>query len=79
MPVDVAVNSPRVHWENSVFNIEPGFSESAIEATLDDNNQLVLWKKKNMFFGGVHTVMENSEGLIEGAGDRRRNGAIASA
>lgn len=79
MPVDAAVNSPRVHWENSVFNIEPGFSESAIKATVSDNEQLVLWKKKNMFFGGVHTVMENSEGIIEGAGDQRRNGAIASA
>lgn len=78
MHVNEAVNSPRVHWENNVFNIEPGFSEEAIKAILDDNNQLVLWKKKNMFFGGVHTVMENSEGIIEGAGDRRRNGAIAT-
>jgi len=29
---------------------------------------VVLWNKKNMFFGGVHTVLENSEGFIEGAG-----------
>ena len=77
MPVDVAVNSPRVHWENNVFNIEPGFSESAIKAIVDDNKQMVLWNKKNMFFGGVHTVME-SEGVIEGAGDHRRNGASAT-
>ena len=77
MHVDAAVNSPRVHWENNVFNIEPGFSEAAIKAILDDNKQLVLWNKKNMFFGGVHTVME-LEGLIAGAGDQRRNGAIAT-
>lgn len=76
MPVDIAVNSPRVHWENNIFNIEPGFSEEAIKAIMDDTNQLTLWNSKNMFFGGVHTVME-SDGLIEGAGDQRRNGVIA--
>ncbi len=78
MHVDAAVNSPRVHWENYVFNIEPGFNDSAVKAILDDESQLVLWNKKNMFFGGVHTVMENLEGVIEGAGDKRRNGAIAT-
>jgi len=77
MPVDAAVNSPRVHWENNVFNLEPGFSDDAIEAALALNQKMILWKKKNMFFGGVHTVME-SAGLIEGAGDQRRSGAIAS-
>ncbi len=77
MPVDAAVNSPRIHWENDLFNIEPGFSDEAIENLLTSNEQLVLWNKKNMFFGGVHTVME-SEGMISGAGDNRRNGAIAT-
>jgi gamma-glutamyltranspeptidase/glutathione hydrolase len=76
MPVDAAVNSPRIHWENDVFNLEPGFSEEAIQEILPSSSKLVLWNKKNMFFGGVHTVME-SGGLISGAGDKRRNGAIA--
>jgi gamma-glutamyltranspeptidase/glutathione hydrolase len=31
MSVDVAVNSPRVHWENNIFNIEPEFSEEEIK------------------------------------------------
>jgi gamma-glutamyltranspeptidase/glutathione hydrolase len=78
MPVDAAVNSPRVHWENNVFNIEPGFSEESIKAAIFASNKLVLWNNKNMFFGGVHTVLENSEGIIEGAGDKRRSGAIAT-
>ena len=50
MHVDAAVNSPRVHWENNVFNIEPGFSEEAIKAIESDTNQLILWNQKNMFF-----------------------------
>ena len=78
MDVDVAVNSPRVHWEKNIFNIEPGFSEEELKKiTLPSTNQIVLWEQKNMFFGGVHTVMESSA-LIEGAGDQRRSGAIAT-
>ncbi len=78
MPVDAAVNSPRVHWENNVFNIEPGFSEDAIKESLFTSDKLLLWQKKSMFFGGVHTVLENAEGVIEGVGDQRRSGASAS-
>jgi len=78
MPVDLAVNSPRVHWEDNVFNLEPGFSEEAIQEILSPNDQVVLWTRKSMFFGGVHTVMENLAGSITGAGDQRRDGAIAS-
>lgn len=78
MPVDLAVNSARVHWEDQVFNLEPGFGDEVMSTALDASDQLLLWSQKNMFFGGVHTVMENAEGKIEGAGDRRRNGAIAT-
>lgn len=74
MPVELAVNSPRIHWENNVLSIEPGFSQTVTNLTDD---RLILWNKQNMFFGGVHTVME-LEGIITGSGDRRRNGAIAS-
>jgi gamma-glutamyltranspeptidase/glutathione hydrolase len=79
MPVTEAVDSPRVHWENNVFNVEPGFTEEEVnKITLPANNQLVKWQEKSLFFGGVHTVLENSDGLIEGAGDRRRDGVAAS-
>lgn len=78
MPVSEAVESPRLHWENNVFNLEPGFSEEAVKGSqFSPEHELVLWKRKNLFFGGVHTIME-SEGLIVGAGDSRRSGAIAT-
>ncbi|MBD2040215.1 gamma-glutamyltransferase [Microcoleus sp. FACHB-672] len=77
MPVDRAVDSPRVHWENNVFNLEPGFEGDEIKNLgLTSSLQLVEWEKKNMFFGGVHTVLETSEGDISGAGDQRRGGVI---
>lgn len=78
MPVDMAVNSPRVHWENHIFNVEPGFSKEAIKSALFTSNKLVSWQRKNMFFGGVHTVLENAAGFIEGAGDKRRGGTSVS-
>ncbi len=78
MPVNAAVNSPRIHWEKNVFSVEPGFNQQAIRnAVLPSNHQLVLWKQKNMFFGGVHTVKESSTGWIEGAGDLRRDGTVS--
>lgn len=79
MSVAEAVDSPRVHWDNNVFNVEPGFAETQInKITLPANTQLLRWQEKNLFYGGVHTVLENSDGLIEGAGDRRRDGVVAS-
>ena len=74
MPVDKAVNSPRIHWENNVLNLEPGWGKEIDNLA---NDRVILWNQQNMFFGGVHTAME-FEGIITGAGDRRRNGAIAS-
>jgi gamma-glutamyltranspeptidase / glutathione hydrolase len=79
MPVNEAVNSPRVHWENKNFHIEPGFTEEVVnKITLPVNSQLVRWQEKHLFFGGVHTVQKTSEGLIKGASDRRRDGSVAS-
>jgi len=78
MPVESAVNSPRLHWENKVLSIEPGFNQQAVASAAYPGDQVVLWKRKNMFFGGVHTVRELSSRFIEGAGDQRRDGAVGS-
>jgi gamma-glutamyltranspeptidase/glutathione hydrolase len=79
MSVNEAVASPRIHWENNVFHLEPGFAEKEVnKIRFTGNQQLVQWQEKNVFFGGVHTVHETSAGLIAGTGDRRRDGAVAS-
>jgi gamma-glutamyltranspeptidase/glutathione hydrolase len=79
MSVSEAVDSPRIHWENNVLHVEPGFVEEEMnKTTLPAHNQIVRWKEKNLFFGGVHSVLETSDGLIEGAGDRRRDGVVVS-
>jgi len=78
MDVATAVESPRIHWENGVFSLEPGLD-------IGDSNQgdfpcdqvVSQWDEKNMFFGGVHAVGQSTDGTIQAAGDPRRDGAIA--
>lgn len=78
MSVEQAVSSPRVHWENGIFNLEPGLDHGVIDRThFPFNEQLEYWSQQNMFFGGVHAVTRNDTGELVGAGDRRRGGAIA--
>ncbi len=77
MTVEQGVNSPRTHGENGRFHVEPGLTEAEILNPLLTNQQVVRWREKNLFFGGVHTVMKTSDGLIVGAGDNRRDGGVA--
>ncbi|XQQ07628.1 MAG: gamma-glutamyltransferase [Leptolyngbya sp. IPPAS B-1204] len=84
MNVEQAVSSPRVHWEDDIFNLEPGLptdSQANQQLSLNRsrfpfNGQLELWQQQNMFFGGVHAVTRNLSGEFSGAGDHRRDGAI---
>lgn len=76
MSVTEAVNSPRTHWENNTFHLEAGFEQQSIKnSDFGDKTNVVIWEEKNMFFGGVHTVLSTPE-LISGAGDPRRAGVV---
>ncbi|MBW4506444.1 MAG: gamma-glutamyltransferase [Scytonematopsis contorta HA4267-MV1] len=76
MPIVKAVEIPRCHWENNIFNIEPGFlkEDNVTDLLLPNDAAVILWQKKNMFFGGVNTVIKTANGVMEGAGDSRRGG-----
>lgn len=78
MSIEAAVASPRLHWENHVLSLEPGF-ELPPEGFLQDpeRDQLSPWEEQNMFFGGVHAVGLEADGTLTGSGDRRRNGVLA--
>lgn len=78
MPVEQAVSSPRVHWENYKFDVEPGLLTQEHQVANFANHQLLSqWQEQNLFFGGVHTVCQSEQGTFTGIGDRRRSGAIA--
>ena len=70
---DEAVNQPRIHFENDLLSIEPGFDADVVCALADTYGRCKTWDRQNLFFGGVHTVTEY-QGSFDGAGDRRRDG-----
>jgi len=78
MSVSDAVASPRIHWENDVFNLEPGFPlPDPLPTDFPFDGRVTQWKERNMFFGGVHAVGMDAAGNLHGSGDPRRGGAIA--
>lgn len=77
--INEAINLPRVHWENNIFNIEPVRDSLMLEnLNLPLETNPVLWQEQNMFFGGVHGVRKTDQGVIMGAGDLRRCGVVLS-
>ncbi len=63
-----AVSAPRLHFEEGLFQAEPGFPEELSRWV----SPLNLWPEKNLYFGGVHLVTDT----LEGAGDFRRAGVV---
>lgn len=74
MPIEEAVEQPRMHFENDLLNIETGLSEAVIAALRPQFPQLNEWSNKSLFFGGAHSVMRRKNGRLSGAGDSRRGG-----
>lgn len=68
-----AVNYPRIHNENDLLSIEPGFDADILAMLVDKFENCKVWDQQNMFFGGVHTVCQH-QGRFGGAGDQRRAG-----
>ncbi len=72
-PVTQAVEAPRLYWdgESNILQLEPGFSDEAVNA-LKDRVEVNVWQEQSMYFGGVHTVIPGADG----AGDPRRGGSV---
>ncbi len=75
MPVADAVQAPRLHFENGVANLEPGFDPACPEALGRLVESVKPWPPNNLFFGGVHAVTRSATGELAAAGDPRRGGA----
>lgn len=73
MPLHKAVQHPRLHLENQLLSLEPGFNEEVLTPLLENYPMHEQWKKQSLFFGGVHAVQTNDNGFV-GAGDARRGG-----
>jgi gamma-glutamyltranspeptidase/glutathione hydrolase len=80
LPVDQAVNSPRVHLEDGLLSVEGGHRAETVVALRDRFERVQLWHERNLFFGGAHTVVyDRQRGRFAGAGDVRRGGVVFTA
>jgi gamma-glutamyltranspeptidase / glutathione hydrolase len=80
LPVEVAVEAPRLHFEAGVVQAEPGIEEEALARIEARGLPVARRPAINLFFGGVQAVARDPEtGAIGGGGDPRRGGAVAYA
>jgi len=75
--LEQAVLAPRLHWDGSRFQAEPGLPEEVLAAVGDA--PLRVWPARNLYFGGTHAVAVDAPGVGDGAGveavgDPRRSG-----
>lgn len=79
LPVDTAVEAPRVHVEGDLVDAEPGVEEAALAELEGGDWRLRRWEDRNLYFGGVQAVARDAaSGELRGAGDPRRGGAAVA-
>lgn len=66
-----AICNPRIHLEESILQIEPGF-ENQVVKRLGEIFKINLWNQIDVYFGGVHAVDPYGH---QAQGDPRRGGA----
>ncbi len=74
---DRAVAAPRLHLEDALVSLEPGFSAGELDK-LPAELELHQWEAQNLFFGGVHVVGRTRARRnirYVAVGDARRGGA----
>ncbi|GJL82799.1 MAG: gamma-glutamyltranspeptidase [marine bacterium B5-7] len=73
-----ATLSPRMHLEGDTLNIEGGVPKACIDALKAKYPNINMFDGRNLFFGGVHSVMMRGD-TFDGAGDPRRAGVFLTA
>jgi gamma-glutamyltranspeptidase / glutathione hydrolase len=77
MGAQEAVDAGRVHYEEGVVQAEPGVDADALARLERGSRSVARWRRRNLFFGGVHAVARDAEtGELRGGGDPRRGGAV---
>jgi len=75
MDIEEAVNTPRIHLEHGILNVENEFS--AFDIATNHKIKMKIWKEKSLYFGGAHTIQIQKD-TIQAVGDNRRDGVGAS-
>jgi gamma-glutamyltranspeptidase / glutathione hydrolase len=75
LTVEEAIVRPRVHAEGAVVHCEGGADPAELDRLGQLGYELVRWRQRNLFFGGVSAVEVLPDGRLAAAGDPRRGGA----
>ena len=75
MSVEEAIGRPRVHLEEPTVQCEGGADTAELDRLASWGYELVRWKRRNLYFGGVAGVEMLEDGSLAAAGDPRRGGA----
>ena len=72
--VSDAIDSPRVHVDGDHVHCEAGHDPAALDELERAGYDVVRWRRRNLFFGGVAAVERRPDGTLAAAGDPRRGG-----
>jgi gamma-glutamyltranspeptidase/glutathione hydrolase len=74
LPVDEAIDLPRVHVDEPHVHCEGGLDPAALDALEAAGYDVVRWRRRNLFFGGAAAVERREDDSLAAAGDPRRGG-----
>jgi gamma-glutamyltranspeptidase / glutathione hydrolase len=72
--VEDAIDAPRVHLDEQHLHCEGGADPAELDALEARGYDLVRWRRRNLYFGGVSAVEVGPGGSLAAAGDPRRGG-----
>jgi gamma-glutamyltranspeptidase/glutathione hydrolase len=74
LPVEEAIAAPRVHLDEEHVHCEGGSDPAELDELERRGYELVRWRRRNLYFGGVAAVEVRPDGTLHAAGDPRRGG-----
>jgi gamma-glutamyltranspeptidase/glutathione hydrolase len=72
--VEEAIGAPRVHLEGPYLHCEGGADPAELDRLEACGYEVVRWRRRNLYFGGVAAVEVGARGSLAAAGDPRRGG-----
>jgi gamma-glutamyltranspeptidase / glutathione hydrolase len=72
--VEEAIEAPRVHLEGQHLHCEGGSDPDELDRLEARGYDVVRWRRRNLYFGGVAAVGVGIGGSLAAAGDPRRGG-----
>jgi gamma-glutamyltranspeptidase/glutathione hydrolase len=74
LPVEEAIAAPRVHLDEGHVHCEGGSDPAELDELERRGYEIVRWRRRNLYFGGVAAVEVRPDGTLHAAGDPRRGG-----